>query len=65
MLQLGAARILEAIFEADFLDVSYGYRSKTGPQNAVRDLTRNLQFGKYNWIVEADIKGFFDNIDHD
>lgn len=65
VLQFAVAKILEAIFEADFLDVSYGYRPRIGPQDAVRDLTRNLQFGKYAHIVEADIKGFFDNIDHD
>ena len=65
VLQLGVAKVLEAIFEAVFLEASYGYRPKTGPQDAVRDLTRKLQFGKANYIVEADIKGFFDNIDHD
>jgi group II intron reverse transcriptase/maturase len=58
------AKILEAIYEEDFLDVSYGYRPGIGPQDAVRDLTRKLQFGKFSHIVEADIKGFFDNIDH-
>lgn len=65
VVQMGAARVLEAIFEADFLPVSYGYRSGTGPQKAVRDLTRLLNTGKYGWVVEADIRGFFDNLDHD
>jgi len=65
VLQFAVAKILEAIFEEDFLDVSYGYRPGTGPQDAVRGLTRNLQFGRYTHIVEADIKGFFDNIVHD
>jgi RNA-directed DNA polymerase len=64
VLQLGVAKILEAIFEEDFLDVSYGYRPVIGPQDAVRDLTRKLQFGRYSHIVEADIKGFFDHLDH-
>ena len=64
VLQFAAAKILEAIFEQDFLNVSYGYRPGTGPQDAVRDLTRKLQFGRYSHIVEADIKGFYDNIDH-
>ena len=31
----------------------------------MKELTRELQFGRYGWVVEADIKGFFDNIDHD
>lgn len=65
VLQFAVAKILEAIYEEDFLDMSYGYRPVTGPQDAVRDLTRELQFGRFFHIVEADIKGFFDNIDHD
>ena len=64
VLQFAVAKILEAIYEEDFLDISYGYRPGTGPQDAVRDLTRELQFGRYFHIVEADIKGFFDNICH-
>ncbi len=64
VLQFAVARILGAIFEEDFLDVSYGYRPVIGPQDAVRDLTRKLQFGRYSHIVEADIKGFFGHIDH-
>jgi group II intron reverse transcriptase/maturase len=64
VLQLAVAKILEAIYEEDFLDVSYGYRLGKGPQDAVRDLPRKLQFGRFSHIVEADIRGFFDNIDH-
>ena len=64
VLQFAVAKILEAIYEEDFLDVSYGYRPWRGPQDAVRDLTRKLQFGRFSHIVEADIRGFFDNIDH-
>ena len=44
--------------------LEYGYRLGTGPQDAVRDLTRKLQFGRFSHIVEADIKSFFDKIDH-
>jgi group II intron reverse transcriptase/maturase len=62
----GAARLLlEAIYEQDFHAVSYGYRPRVGAQQAVKDLTVELQFGRYGYVVEADIKGFFDNIDHD
>jgi RNA-directed DNA polymerase len=64
LVQLAVAKILEAIYEQDFLDFSYGYRPVRGPQDAVRDLTRELRFGLFHWVVEADIKGFFDNIDH-
>ena len=64
VLQYAVAKILEAIYEEDFLDVSYGYRPRTGPQKAVQDLTRNLQFGRFSHIVEADIRSFFDKINH-
>ena len=57
--------ILQAIYEQDFLRCSYGYRPNVGALDAVDKLTIKLQFGRYGRVVEADIKGFFDNIDHD
>jgi RNA-directed DNA polymerase len=65
LLQLTSARILEAIYEPEFLPCSYAYREKRSALMAVQDLTRVLQFGPYGYIVDIDIKGFFDNIDHD
>ena len=65
IIQRGVAKILNAIYEADFLDCSYGYRPDRGAQGASRELNQALQFGPFGWIVEADIQGFFDNIDHD
>ena len=65
LLQLAVAKILEAIYEQDFLSCSYGYRPNTGAHKAVKDLTQALMFGRYHYLVEADIKGFFNNIDHD
>lgn len=65
LLQLAVKRILEAIYEQDFLRSSYGYRPKKGALDAVDKLTVKLQFGRYNFVVEADIKGYFDNIDHE
>lgn len=65
LLQMAVKRILEAIFEQDFLHCSYGYRPGVGILDAVDKLTVKLQFGKYNYLVEADLKGYFDNIDHD
>ena len=65
LVQAAVRLLLEAIFEQDFLPSSYGYRPKVGAQKAVGDLTYELQFGRYGYVVEADIKGFFDNIDHD
>jgi len=65
LVQLAVAKILNAIYEEDFLNCSFGYRPQIGPRNAVQELTFNLQYGSFGWIVEADIKGFFDNINHD
>jgi RNA-directed DNA polymerase len=65
LLQRAVARILEAIYEQDFLRCSYGYRPQVGALDAVDKLTIKLQFGQYHFVVEADIKGFFDNIQHD
>lgn len=65
LLQLAVKRILEAIYEQDFLRCSYGYRPQVGALDAVDKLTVKLQFGAYHYVVEADIQGFFDNLDHD
>jgi RNA-directed DNA polymerase len=65
LLQLAVTRILEAIYEQDFLRCSYGYRPNKGALDAVDKLTIKLQFGKYNFVVEADIQGFFDHLDQD
>jgi RNA-directed DNA polymerase len=64
LLQVAVKRILEAIYEQDFLRCSYGYRPRIGALDAVDKLTVKLQFGRYNFVVEADIKSFFDNVDH-
>ncbi len=65
LLQLTVARILGAIFEPEFLPCSYAYRPGIGAQQAVSDLTQELQFGCYGYVVDIDIKSFFDMIDHD
>jgi group II intron reverse transcriptase/maturase len=62
LVQLAAAQILMAIYEADFLDCSHGYRLERGAQEASRELSAILTKGKIEFIVEADIKGFFDHI---
>ncbi|MGF1614571.1 MAG: reverse transcriptase domain-containing protein [Gammaproteobacteria bacterium] len=63
--QLACARILNASYEADFRPGSYGYRPGIGAKDAVGDLGFNLQYGRFGYVVEADIKGYFDHIDHD
>ncbi len=65
VLQVAVSKILEAIYEADFLPCNYGYRPRRGALDAVRDLSRTLQEGNYHFVVEADIQGFFDHISHD
>lgn len=63
IIQRAAANILEAIYEQDFLKSSYGYRPKTGAQKAVKEMTKELM-GRYSYVVEADIRSYFDNINH-
>jgi len=60
LVQMACAKILGAIYERDFLPVSYGYRPKRGAKDAVLDLGFNLQYGRFGYVVEADIKGFLD-----
>ena len=65
LVQLAVAQILSAIFEADFLPCSYGYRPRRSPHDAVNGLTDTLYRGRFEFVYEADIKGFFDHIRHD
>jgi len=65
VVQTGVALILSAIFEQDFLPCSHGYRRGKGPQRAALELSKRLHRGRYRWVVDADIKGFFDHIDHE
>jgi group II intron reverse transcriptase/maturase len=60
----GALRdVLEAVYEQDFLECSYGFRPKRGAHDAIRELHRVIRRGDANYIVEADIVSFFDSID--
>lgn len=53
------------VWEQDFMRFSYGYRPNKSAHQAVHSLQMNLQYGSYGYIVEADIKGFFDHMNHD
>lgn len=64
IIQRAAADILEAIYEQDFIDDSYGYRPGKDAHQAIQAIKKELN-GKYNHVVEADIKGFFNHIDHE
>jgi len=65
LVQAGLVRILEAIYEGDFIEDSYGFRPGRGCHDALRSLCLEVEGGKIHYIVEADIKGFFDNVQHD
>jgi RNA-directed DNA polymerase len=64
LLQKAVARILAAIFEADFCDVSYGYRPGRSPHDALRALRQQIRIGKINHVYEADIRGYFNHVSH-
>ena len=57
--------ILTPIFEAEFLGFSYGFRPGRGAHDALDALAFAIERGKVNWIVDADIRGYFDNINRD
>jgi group II intron reverse transcriptase/maturase len=65
LVQAGLVHILEQIYEQDFIDNSYGFRPGRSCHDALRTLRRTVEGGSIHWIVEADIKGFFDNVSHE
>jgi group II intron reverse transcriptase/maturase len=64
LLQKAVARILEAIFEADFCDFSYGYRPGRSPHHALRALRVQIVTKKVSHVFEADIRGYFNHVCH-
>ena len=65
IVQAGLSRILQAIYEQDFIDDSNGFRPNRGCHDALRALSQTVENQPINQIVEADIQGFFDNVDQD
>ena len=65
LLQRAVARILEAVFEADFLECSYGFRPRRNPHDALRALRRIIVTKKVGHLFEADIRGYFNHIQHE
>lgn len=63
IVQMALKKIVEAIYEPKLLDTMYGFRPNRSCHDAIRALNRNIN-QKVSYIVDADIKGFFDNIDH-
>jgi RNA-directed DNA polymerase len=64
LLQRAVARILEAIFEEDFCDASYGYRPGRSPHDALRALRVQIVTKKVSHVYEADIRGYFNHVSH-
>lgn len=62
LVQGALTEILEAMYEAEFLDCSYGFRRRRSPHGAMRQLVSEVRKGGINVILEADIKSFFDGI---
>ena len=65
LLQRAVARILEVVFEADFLECSYGFRPGRNPHDALRALRRIIVTKKVGHLFEADIRGYFNHIQHE
>ncbi len=65
VLQRAVTMILEAVYEQDFLDCSYGFRPKRSCHQALKTLNDLITFRPVSHVVEADIKGFFDNMSHE
>lgn len=64
IVQTAALLVLEAIFEADFLDTSFGFRPERSAQQALQAIRGHLDQG-YREVYDADLKGYFDTIPHD
>ena len=64
IVESGISRILQSIYEMDFLDCSYGFRPKKNTHQALNQIDTIIMSKPVNHIVEADIKGFFDNVNH-
>lgn len=65
IVEKGVKRTLEPIYEAVFEDSSYGYRPGRSQHDCLDDLGRTIQQKKVSYVVEADVKSFFDKVNHD
>ena len=57
--------VLDAVYEGKFYDFSYGFRTGKSQHQAIKEVNDLIMFKSINWVVDADIKGFFDNLDHE
>ena len=64
LVQRAVVEVLNAIYETDFLGFSYGFRPGRSPHHALDALTVGIETKKVNWVLDADIRSFFDTLDH-
>lgn len=64
IVQMGVTRILNAIYEPNFLDCSYGFRLGRNCHQALKQIDNTIMTKPVKHIIDADIRGFFDNVDH-
>lgn len=65
LVQGAMSELLEAVYEPKFLECSYGFRPGRNCHGAIKEINDCIMFKNTNYIVEADIKSFFDNVDHE
>ena len=65
VLQRAVVEVLNSIYEEDFLGFSYGFRPGRSPHHALDALAVGIRRRKVNWVLDADIRGFYDAIDHE
>jgi hypothetical protein len=65
IVQQAVVTILNQIYEVDFKGFSYGFRAGRSPHQALDALTVGIQWKRVNWVLDADIRGFFDNMNHE
>jgi RNA-directed DNA polymerase len=65
IVQRAVVEVLNAIYEQDFVGFSYGFRPGRGPHDALDALTVGIQKEKVSWVLDADIRGFFDTLSHE
>jgi RNA-directed DNA polymerase len=65
IMQRGVLMLMEAVYEQDFYDYSYGFRPGRNAHQALHELWEQCEAGNINWIVDADVSGFFDDMRHD
>jgi group II intron reverse transcriptase/maturase len=65
LVQRSATAVLQAVYEVDFKGFSYGFRPRRGAHDALDALAVGIHARRVNWMLDADVRGFFDAIDHE